>query len=234
MQLRLSNLLNCSKPSCLAIMLYCRSGVSKAVKLHRSGLKWLMDRVKQGAALSAFLFPLCVQWMALMSVLSWTLPCCTAHTSSQSYTDLIEIRNCFRLKYFSMLYKVCLMYWNLWNTFKYLDFWSSWLAQLHQAPSTEMYLNPKQLLYAFDQGQNRIMSVSCITDAYITLHYITLHYITCNLADTFIQIDLQFIRLSRRHTPWSNMRLRAQQLCRSYLGHTGDWTTDLAGPSPLA
>ena len=30
-----------------------------------------------------------------------------------------------------------------------------------------------------------------------------------NLADAFIQSDLQLIRLSRRHTPWSNMRLRA-------------------------
>ena len=31
-----------------------------------------------------------------------------------------------------------------------------------------------------------------------------LHYITCHLADAFIQSDLQLIRLSWRHTPWSN------------------------------
>ena len=37
----------------------------------------------------------------------------------------------------------------------------------------------------------------------------TLHYITCHLADAFIQSDLQWIRLSRRHTPWSNVGLRA-------------------------
>ena len=36
-----------------------------------------------------------------------------------------------------------------------------------------------------------------------------LHYITCHLADAFIQSDLQLIRLSRRHTPWSNVGLRA-------------------------
>ena len=34
-------------------------------------------------------------------------------------------------------------------------------------------------------------------------------YITCHLADTFIQSDLQLIRLSMRHTPWSNVGLRA-------------------------
>ena len=31
----------------------------------------------------------------------------------------------------------------------------------------------------------------------------------CHLADAFIQSDLQLIRLSRRHTPWSNVGLRA-------------------------
>ena len=36
-----------------------------------------------------------------------------------------------------------------------------------------------------------------------------LHYITRRLADAFIQSDLQLIRLSRRHTPWSNVGLRA-------------------------
>ena len=35
-----------------------------------------------------------------------------------------------------------------------------------------------------------------------------LNYITCHLA-AFIQSDLQLIRLSRRHTPWSNVGLRA-------------------------
>ena len=40
----------------------------------------------------------------------------------------------------------------------------------------------------------------------VTLHVITLHVI---LADAFIQSDLQLIRLSRRHTPWSNVGLRA-------------------------
>ena len=38
------------------------------------------------------------------------------------------------------------------------------------------------------------------------------HYITCNLADAFIQSDLQLISLSRRHTPWSNVGLRAVQM----------------------
>ena len=37
----------------------------------------------------------------------------------------------------------------------------------------------------------------------------SVHYITCHLADAFIQSDLQLIRLSRRHTPWSNVGLRA-------------------------
>ena len=36
-----------------------------------------------------------------------------------------------------------------------------------------------------------------------------LHCITCHLADAFIQSDLQLIRLSRRHTPRSNVGLRA-------------------------
>ena len=36
----------------------------------------------------------------------------------------------------------------------------------------------------------------------------SLHYITCHLADAFIQSYLQLIRLSRRHTPWSNVGLR--------------------------
>ena len=61
---------------------------------------------------------------------------------------------------------------------------------------------------------------------------------TLHLADAFIQSDIQLIRLSRRHTPWSNVGLRTllkgQQLCRSYLGHTRDWTTNLAGPSQVA
>ena len=35
------------------------------------------------------------------------------------------------------------------------------------------------------------------------------YYITCHLANAFIQSDLQFIRLSRRHTTWSNVGLRA-------------------------
>ena len=45
-----------------------------------------------------------------------------------------------------------------------------------------------------------------------TYHFKTcvlLHYITCHLADAFIHSDLQLIRLSRRHTPWSNVGLRA-------------------------
>ena len=33
--------------------------------------------------------------------------------------------------------------------------------------------------------------------------------ITCHLADAFLQSNLQLIRLSRRHTPWSNVGLRA-------------------------
>ena len=53
------------------------------------------------------------------------------------------------------------------------------------------------------------------------------------LADAFIQSNLQLIRQSRRHAPWSNVGLRAQQLCRSYLGHTKDRTTGLVGPSPF-
>ena len=36
-----------------------------------------------------------------------------------------------------------------------------------------------------------------------------LYYITCHLADTFIQSNLQLIWLSRRHTPRSNVGLRA-------------------------
>ena len=40
-------------------------------------------------------------------------------------------------------------------------------------------------------------------------------YITCDLADTFIQSDLQLIRLSRRHTPWSNVGLRAMLMSSS-------------------
>ena len=46
------------------------------------------------------------------------------------------------------------------------------------------------------------------------------------------------LSISPRHTPWSNVGLRAllkaQQLCRSYHGHTKDRTTDLAGPSQVA
>ena len=64
------------------------------------------------------------------------------------------------------------------------------------------------------------------------------HNIACHLADAFIQSDLQLIRLSRRHTPWSNVGLRAllkgQQLCRSDRGQTGDRTADLAAPSQVA
>ena len=36
-----------------------------------------------------------------------------------------------------------------------------------------------------------------------------LHYNTCHLVDAFIQSDLQLIKLSRIHTPWSNVGLRA-------------------------
>ena len=36
---------------------------------------------------------------------------------------------------------------------------------------------------------------------------------TCHLADAFIQSDLQLIRLSRRHTPWRNVGLRALLKC---------------------
>ena len=43
----------------------------------------------------------------------------------------------------------------------------------------------------------------------IVINSSLLHCITCNLADGFIQSDLQLIRLSRRHTPWSNVGLRA-------------------------
>ena len=39
--------------------------------------------------------------------------------------------------------------------------------------------------------------------------FTALHYVTCNLADAFIQSDLQLTRLSRRHIPWSNLGLRA-------------------------
>ena len=35
------------------------------------------------------------------------------------------------------------------------------------------------------------------------------HYIACHLVDYFIQSNLQLIRLSRRHNPWSNVGLRA-------------------------
>ena len=68
---------------------------------------------------------------------------------------------------------------------------------------------------------------------------ITLHYITCHLADAFIQSDLQLIRLSRRHTPWSNVGLRAllkgpTAVQIFYRGRTWDRTTDLAGPSQVA
>ena len=42
-----------------------------------------------------------------------------------------------------------------------------------------------------------------------TSWYLHLHYIICHLADAFIQSDLQLIRQSRRHTPWSNVGLRA-------------------------
>ena len=37
----------------------------------------------------------------------------------------------------------------------------------------------------------------------------SVHYMSCHLADAFIQSDLQLIRLSRGHTPWSNVGLRA-------------------------
>ena len=46
----------------------------------------------------------------------------------------------------------------------------------------------------------------CDTQTTAKLHYII---ITCHLADAFIQSDLQLFRLSRRHTPWSNVGLRA-------------------------
>ena len=34
-------------------------------------------------------------------------------------------------------------------------------------------------------------------------------HVSCHVADAFIQNDLQLTRLSRRHTPWSNLGLRA-------------------------
>ena len=67
-------------------------------------------------------------------------------------------------------------------------------------------------------------------------------YITCNLADAFIQSDLQLIRLGRRHTPWSNVGVKglaqganscADFLYFLYHGRTWDRTTDLAGPSQV-
>ena len=63
---------------------------------------------------------------------------------------------------------------------------------------------------------------------------VIVHYISCHLADAFIHSDSQFIRPSRRHTPWSNVGLRAfcsrvQQLWP----HQGS-NHRLAGPSQVA
>ena len=54
-------------------------------------------------------------------------------------------------------------------------------------------------------GSNAI-NPCCFEVAFLYYHLI---YIPCHLADAFIQSDLQLIRLSRRHTPWSNVGLRA-------------------------
>ena len=52
---------------------------------------------------------------------------------------------------------------------------------------------------SLDQRQNYISGASTV---------FLRHYITCNLADAFIQSELHLIRLSRRHTPWSNEGLK--------------------------
>ena len=48
-------------------------------------------------------------------------------------------------------------------------------------------------------------SLNCSSHVVLDIHYI----ITLHLADAFIQSDLQLIRISRRHTPWCNVGLRA-------------------------
>ena len=65
------------------------------------------------------------------------------------------------------------------------------------------------------------------------------YYITRNLADAFIQSDLQLIRTKQETYPLEQCGVKgltqgAQQLCRSYRGHNRDRTTDLAGPSQVA
>ena len=59
-----------------------------------------------------------------------------------------------------------------------------------------------------------------------------LHYVTCHLADAFIQSDLQLIRPSKRHTPWSDVGLRASlkgpTAVRILSWPTRDRTADLA------
>ena len=58
--------------------------------------------------------------------LQWIRPC------------VHQIRNRFGFKYVPALYWARLVYWNLWNAFKKCKpFWSSWLAQWHQARSIE-------------------------------------------------------------------------------------------------
>ena len=63
--------------------------------------------------------------------------------------------------------------------------------------------------------------------------HVTVHYITCYLADAFLQCDIQLIRRSRRHTPWSTVGLRAllKGPTTVPISYRGDRTADLAGPS---
>ena len=53
----------------------------------------------------------------------------------------------------------------------------------------------------FTMGLSRSSFTSC--------HIMSCHVMSCHLVDAFIQSDLQLIRLSRRHTPWSNVGFRA-------------------------
>ena len=51
---------------------------------------------------------------------------------------------------------------------------------------------------------------------------------------TYSWLDQSRGRSPLEHCEVKGRCSRAQHLCRSYRGHTRDWTTDLAGPSPLA
>ena len=83
----------------------------------------------------------------------------------------------------------------------------------------------KRRLVHRELGEEDVSRAVCVT----RLHYITLHY--SYLADTFIQSDLQLIRLRKGQSPVGQCRVKGLVPEPNICGYTGAWTPKHLGPS---